>query len=466
MRTLILKYKPIVYGSIIALMLIGCKKQDDFLNTKPNQALETLTSLSDVSKLLNNEDVFNRYSDPGIGEIASDDLYIQDSAFGSLSLSIERNAYMWANKMYDATSTQVADWNNPYEIVYYANTVLDALPGIGITGGNQDQYNQIKGAALFYRSFAFYNLVQTFAMPYDAANSGNQPGIPLRLTSDINSRPQRASESECYNQIVSDLKTSINLLPVIPAYKTQPSQPAANALLARIYLAMGNYPSALQYANACLDKFNTLSDYNTLTSTPTAISNNYIAEDIYHCTMVNYSPIAVRRSAYIDSALYGSYSPNDLRKTKFFTILDGLPQYPRFVGSYDFKNSKYSGLAADEVFLIKAECLVRSGDISNGMSALNTLLVKRWKTGTFVPLTASGQDEALKLVLLERRKELLWRGIRWTDLRRLNKENGYNISIKRLINATSYILAPNDVKYAFPIPDIEIQLGGLTQNPR
>ncbi|WP_176844485.1 RagB/SusD family nutrient uptake outer membrane protein [Mucilaginibacter gossypii] len=451
---------------MIAYILTGCKKQDDFLNTKPNQALETPTTLADLSNLLNNENVFNRNCDPAISEIASDDVYIQDSAFGSLSLSIERNAYVWAKNMYDATSTQVADWNNPYKMVYYANTVLDALPGIGTTVGNQDQYNQIKGAALFYRSFAFYNLVQTFAMPYDATNSGNQPGIPLRLTSDINLRPQRASEADCYNQIISDLKEAINLLPVIPVYKTQPSQPAANAFLARVYLAIGNYPSALQYANACLDKFNTLSDYNALTSTPTSVSNNFISEDIYHSTMVNYSTITNRRYAYIDSALYSFYSSNDLRKTKFFTILDGLPQYPRFVGSYDFKTNKYSGLAVDEVYLIKAECLVRSGDISNGMTALNTLLIKRWKTGTFVPLTASSQSDALKLVLLERRKELLWRGIRWTDLRRLNKESGSGISINRLVNGTSYSLAPNDVKYAFPIPDIEIQLGGLTQNPR
>lgn len=466
METGTLKHKAIITTCLLVFSLTSCKKQDNFLITKPNQALETPTTLSDLNNLLNNEGVFNRMSDPAIGEIASDDINIQDAAFGSLSLSIERNAYIWAENMYDATATQVADWNNPYQIVYYANTVLEALPGIGNTGGNQNQYNQIKGSALFYRSFAFYNLIQTFAKPYDAANSTSQPGIPLRLTSDINSKPQRASEAECYNQIISDLKTAISLLPVTPAYKTRPSQPAVNALLARIYLAMGDYPSALKYANACLDKFNLLSDYNTLTSTPTAISNNYLSEDIYHSTMISYSTITVRRSAYIDSALYNSYSSDDLRKTKFFAILDGLTQYPRFVGSYDFKGSKFSGLATDEVYLIKAECLARAGDVNNAIITLNDLLITRWKYGKFIPLTASTQSDAVNMILLERRKELLWRGLRWTDLRRLNRESGFAIKINRVVNGINYVLQPNDVRYAFPIPDNEIQLGGLTQNPR
>ena len=463
MTTRLIKYSAITCFLIITLS--GCKKQDAFLDAKPNQALIVPSSLTDLQNLLDNEQVFNRGTDPALGEIASDDFYVQDAAFGSLSLSIERNDYIWAKTLYDATFIQIPDWNNPYKMVYYANTALDALPGVPNT--SQTAYNQIKGTALFYRAYAFYNLVQHFAMPYNPANAATEPGIPLRLTSDLNTRPQRAMESDCYSQILTDLQTALPLLPLKPDYKTEPSQPAVNALLARICLAMGNYPLAGQYASACLNQYDTLVDYNTLNSpTATSISTTYLDEDIYHTSMGAYSVLIKSRNTVVDSTLYGSYTNNDLRKTKFFTILDGLPQYPRFTGSYDFKGYKYDGLATDEVYLIKAECLARAGNVPEAMDALNTLLQTRWKTGTFVPYTAAGQDDAINQILLERRKELVFRGLRWTDLRRLNSDPKYAVSLKRVVNGSSYQLPPNDPRYALPIPDNEIALGGLTQNPR
>ncbi|QEM09101.1 RagB/SusD family nutrient uptake outer membrane protein [Mucilaginibacter rubeus] len=451
---------------IMGLTLNGCKKQDDFLNTKPNQALKTPTTLADLKGLLQNENVFNNQPDPGLGEIASDDFLIQDAVFPTLS-STDRNAYTWAEEVFDASTTQSSDWNSPYQMVYYANVVLDALPVITPSAGEKASYEQVKAGALFYRAWAFYGLLQTFALPYDQSKAADQPGIPLRLSSDLNTHPGRSSIAECYAKVISDLRSALPALPVTPVYKTAPSQPAVNALLARISLAMRNYPAALTYANACLAQFSTLTDYNTLNKpTTTAINNAFLSEDIYHSNMVGHVVYSVRRDSYIGPGLYNSYDLNDLRKTKFFTILDGLPQYPRFVGSYDFKGLKYDGLATDEVYLIKAECQARGGDAAGAMASLNTLLVTRWKTGAFIPYSASNADDALLQVLSERRKELLLRGLRWTDLRRLNQESRFALTLQRTFSGAIYTLPPNDSRYAFPIPDIEVQLGGLTQNPR
>jgi hypothetical protein len=176
--------------------------------------------------------------------------------------------------------------------------------------------------------------------------------------------------------------------------------------------------------------------------------------------------IAVRRNSVVDSNLYVSYADNDLRKTKFFTILDNLPQYPRFVGSYDFDGNKYDGLATDEMYLIRAECYARTGNANAAMKDLNTLLVTRWKTGTFIPYVAASADDALNQILAERRKELVYRGLRWTDLRRLNENNQSAITLQRNVNGLLYRLTPNDPKYALPIPDAEISLSGLIQNQR
>ncbi|MET3606935.1 tetratricopeptide (TPR) repeat protein [Mucilaginibacter rubeus] len=456
-------------GCIVCMMGIfsnSCKKQDKFLDAKPNQALNVPATLADLQRLLQNEDVFNSQPDPGLGQIASDDFLVQDEVLPDLS-SAERNSYLWSKEIFDASVTQSVDWNLPYQMVYYANVVLDALPGIKLTDNEKSSYQQVKATALFYRAWAFYGLVQTFAMPYDKDNAANQPGIPLRLTSDLNARPGRASIVDCYARILSDLKAAQPALPERASTPVKPSQIAVDALLARIYLAMGDYPDALTYANACLARFSTLTDYNTLNSPGTTnIDKGFLSEDIYHSCLIGYSVYNIRRDMYIDPVFYNSYDPNDLRKSKFFTILDKLPQYPRFVGSYDYMGQKYDGLAADEIYLIKAECLARAGDSTGAMEMLNTLLKYRWKTGTFTPYSASGADEALLLVLKERKKELLLRGLGWADLRRLNKEPRFAVTLRRTVAGVTYTLPPNDPRYAFPIPDIEIKLGGLTQNAR
>jgi hypothetical protein len=101
------------------------------------------------------------------------------------------------------------------------------------------------------------------------------------------------------------------------------------------------------------------------------------------------------------------------------------------------------------------------------MADLNTLLAKRWKTGTFSPLIAATSEIALQLILTERKKELAFNGCsRWEDLRRLNTDPARATTLFRKIGNESFTLSPNDLKYTFPIPDIEIKLSGIIQNPR
>jgi len=300
-------------------------------------------------------------------------------------------------------------------------------------------------------------------MPYDPSTSRTDPGICLRLSPDFNIGTNRATVQQCYDQILEDLQTALDLLPSTSSYKTQPSKWAANALFARIYLAMRNYSKAFSYADACLLQNGVLTDYNTLNLSSFNISNTLLDEDIFHTSLVGYYLLG-RTRAIIDSTLYNSYNQNDLRKTLFFFPTNGSF---RFRGSYDYNNNKFSGLATDEIYLIRAECNARAGNVVAAMNDLNTLLIKRWSNnGSWVPFTATDADDALRKILIERRKELIFRGLRWTDLRRFNKEDAFKKTLTRIINGITYTLTPNNIKYAVPIPPTEVQLSGISQNPR
>ena len=97
------------------------------------------------------------------------------------------------------------------------------------------------------------------------------------------------------------------------------------------------------------------------------------------------------------------------------------------------------------------------------MNDLNALLEKRYQTSTFTPLVINDQKEALSRILLERRKELVMRGLRWIDIKRLNK-GGDQITLVRKIGNQTYTLLPNSDYYALPIPDDIIRITGMKQN--
>jgi tetratricopeptide (TPR) repeat protein len=355
------------------------------------------------------------------------------------------------------------DWFLPYKQIYYANSILATLPKL--TGGSQEQLNQIKGACLFIRGYAFYNVALEFASLYDW-DIENEPGIPLPLTPDPEAHYARASIKDTYNQILKDINEAVKLLPqeVDSLRKNRPSVPAAFGLLARIYLSMGNFTAAKTAADSCLDRYNHLMNYTQL---KTAASHPFPAnneEVLYQSNLLSTTDLFYHSSFSVDSTLYDSYSNQDLRKELYFTNgASGLP-VPLF--NYSGNTAKFSGLATDEVFLIRAECHARLGNKESAMQDMTRLLTTRWDNNSYPEPVISTTQEALDLVLTERRKELVFRGLRWIDIRRLNKIDPTR-TLKRWWQNTTYTLPPRDKRYVLPIPFDVIEINNrIKQNDR
>lgn len=444
----------LIFILFIGLNGTGCKK---YLDVKPDKQLAVPERLQDLQALL---DYYTRISnsDPGSIVASVDDYYIRQEDYDGLYFDADKRIYIWENK--NLFDNYMNDWSYQYDIVNSANTVLDNISKIKRTINNSDQWDNIKGQALLLRARSFQWITWIWANSYDKSSSRGELGIPLRLHSDFNVPSVRSTLEETYKRIITDLKESLLLLPVIPVHMFRGSRPAGYALLARCYLSMRDYKNAGLYADSSLQLFSNLIDYNSLNPGANYPFPRFNEEII----MENRIPIpSLIIPGIIDSMLYRLYKEDDLRKLLFFKKNNN--GHFSFRGSYEGTLALFSGIATDEVILMKAECLARSGNVSDAMNELNSLLIKRWKKNSFVPLTAIDENDALRIILDERRKELLMRGLRWMDIKRLNKE-GAGIIMKRVINGATYTLSPNDLKYALPIPEEVINLSGMQQNPK
>lgn len=453
-KSSILKNITIGLFSVIALSIqYSCEK---FLDEKSDKKIATPSSLEDLSLMLDNYSMLN-VRNPSVGEISSDNFYVTDNDLQSAN-ERERSYYLW--EKYDLTA---GDWNGPYNNILHANVILENVEKF--KNENIVLASTIRGKALFLRAFNHYSLSQLYAPPFDQNNADSDLGIPIRTTSDHDVKPFRASNLESYNAIINDVLGALPLLPSSPDQKHHASKPAAFGLLARIYLSMGFYDKAGVYADSCLQFYSTLIDYNTINANASIPFPQRNEEVIYEARTSSPS-LLTRARAKVDTVLLSQYDDYDLRKSIFF--LSNANGSKAFKGSYTglSTSSMFVGIATDEMYLIRAECFARNGKILEAMADLNHLMLNRWNNDNpFVPFTASGQVEALEIILTERRKELLFRGLRWSDLRRLNMENAARITLTRIINNEEYKLLPNSSRYVLQIPRESIEFSGIEQNP-
>lgn len=451
-----------LYISIALLFALGaCEK--DWLDKKPDISLVVPTSLTDLQALLDNtQQSFNR-GGCFLGEVGADNYYLETTGYQSLG-QLVRNAYIWLPDVYDNVPT-VADWSNGYIAIYYSNTVLEAINS-NDAFTDLDLYNNVLGSALFYKAFAYYDMAQVFTKLFDPETADADLGLVLRNSSDINDNPARSSVMETYQEIIDNAKRASSLLPITPLYKTRPSKPSALALLARTYLSMRDYDNAFLYADSCLMFYNKLINYQELNPNSSTPLMQFNDEVIFHSSTTLIPSLFNTTNAVVDSLLYNSYDDNDIRKIIFFRI--GTLDLPRIFGSYNGSSASllFNGLATDEVYLIRAEANCRKGNYNEALLDLNHLLENRYRSN-FDKIEASSQDEALDIILSERQKELIFRGLRWTDLKRLNTEEKYRKTVVRHLNGNTYTLDPGDNKYVYPIPPSETNYNpNIIQNPR
>lgn len=446
-----------IYLFLSAAIMLGGSCHKEWLDIKRDKKQVVPSSLKDLEALIGNSEVMTE-SMPYLGEFGSADFCLEESRVTALN-ELLRPTYLWTDDPYG--DMNVPDWDNRHEQIYYANTVLAGLDRLS-DKSHTAQWQELRGSALFYRAWAVYQLAQLFCKPYDPATANADPGIPFLREADVNLRAKRGTVQQTYDQIVRDLEEALPLLVDRPVVKTRPGKAAVYGLLARVMLVTARYEEALSYAEQALSVDDTLIDYNDLDTLATAPFERFNAEVVFRSTM---SSNARLRVPYfnLDPDFYASFEAYDLRRRLFFNEVNSQMG---FKGSYDGGTTFFTGIAVDELYLIVAECQARIGKPDEAVSALNHLLEHRYKKDHFVPYETMPEEELLKLIINERRKELCFRGLRWTDIRRLNIDPKQAIKLSRTVAGQVYELSAENPNYVLFIPEKEVLLNPMEQNLR
>lgn len=444
--------------SICAIISLCCCS--DFLEVKPDIKMVIPKNLEDAELLLSDYSTMNT-GYPIYGEWSADEYYVLEEIFDARLNLDQRNTYAWMDIIYD----DAVQWQRPYKAIFNANQVLEIIENSEIKSAPEKTKN-LTGIAHFFRAFAFHQLVEVFSPAYRQATAHADMGIPLRLTPGIDEPSSRASVLATYDQIIKDYRVAIYSLPINDGIKGRPYRASAYAGLARTYLVMGKFEEAYRYADSCLQLKDELMDFKNLNSSNSLPIERFNVEVLFPAISANSGPMNLN-NGLVDSMLYKSYLPTDLRKVVFFRA----NAYPLnsfgYKGSYDNSMANlFVGLTTSEVYLIKAEAAARIGKIDEALVTLNTLGEKRYKQNTYIAVTERNPTLLLPLILTERQKELVFRGRRWSDLKRLNLESKFQKTLSRKMHGVIYQLEPNSRKYAYRLPETVINNGKIPQNIR
>jgi hypothetical protein len=384
-------------------------------------------------------------------------------------------------------SPSSVSWTAFYNVIARANEVLYFTDKIDFKT-NTAEKNRIMGEAYFYRALSYFNLAR------------NWGAVPLIIepffTQDENMYVERMPVEQVYSQILKDVELSEQLLPINRNdLRIRPSKAAAQALCCDVLLtrAYSSFAQTTDFSIAIAKADAILANSNYKLETGANFANIFrkgnSVESVFEIWF-DYNKSATHNlcnfflpRAYNKNRTFGgetvmlpshslvnSFDAGDLRASTTYTVLAkdeekyydanvvGLTYGNKYLGTVTtlgvqrYSDNHYIIYRLPDVMLMKAEALVKSNKIQEAIIIVNQL---RERAG-LIPKSAITEDEALALVLAERRKELAFEGKRWYDLVRVGK-------VKDFRTESSFI----QNRFLLPVPQTEIDKNPklLPQNP-
>lgn len=468
--------------NILILLFLGViisSCGSDFLEPTPSSGVTSGSYFTDADEV--GTAVINMYDGiQGVNSTSTNDnhavmyeFYITEMrSDNTRTKSSEGEAAQFENYSITATNGIVSDYYASfYNIIFRANTVLDNL-------GVVDDANvaaAYEGEAKFVRAYAYFNLVRLF---------GDIPLVDRTLSPlEIDIQYTRVATASIYDLIVSDLQTAAANLD--NSYKTRASKAAAQALLAKVYLTLGNYGEARTLCEAVVGSgFSLQPNFNDIFYSERnseiifAVgyaagldddSQNFSAEwmnAVGRTSGVNYvttDAVAALDALGGDRTLYSyrvdPFQPTQNQVVKYLPNGEsGGADGKTFESDATLAGNDWIVLRYADVLLMHVEAILAGGQETADPAALASFQEVRDRAGLTDIVTSITKQELLD----ERRVELAFENHRFFDLVRFGVAQDV---LSAFSTANGYSFAATDLLLPIPQREVNLSNGVMSQNP-
>jgi len=384
--------------------------------------------------------------------------------------SSEGEPAQFENFSIESTNGIVANYYTSfYNVIFRANLVLENL-----AVASDATASLFEGEAKFVRAYAYFNLVRLF---------GDIPLVEsVILPTDGVSAFTRIAVSEVYTLIVSDLTNAVASLD--NTHKNRASQAAAQALLAKVHLTLGNYTEALGLCEDVMaggfalepnfqDVFYAENNDEIIFSIGfigdnTVDSQNFSTEMTHlgRSSGLNY----VTDEAISAFATFGgadrtalSYRPDPVQALQWQVqkfVSDGVPNLgiESTSGDLTLAGNDWIVLRYADVLLMHAEATLAGGPLTTDATSLAAFQQVRDRAGLTTPVTSISKQDLLD----ERRVELAFENHRLFDLIRMGEAENV---LGAFATSNGFSFSATDLLLPIPQREIGLSLGVMTQNP-
>ncbi|NQX81029.1 MAG: RagB/SusD family nutrient uptake outer membrane protein [Flavobacteriaceae bacterium] len=492
--------KNTILSIVIAISAISC---DSFLDESPDNRLE-LDSMDKISKVL-----VNAYSEASFtftdsytdlvgptGNYTNQSEMEAETSGGNVIDVTAYQKYTWSVVDYLYQDSPSFYWDNAYQAISHANVALEALKELPSKNKDLQHAAAIKGEALLSRAYHHFMLVNIFGQHYNESTSSTDLGVPYISSSETGFIVEytRNSVQEVYDFVEADILAGLELINNKYFLGKDPfhfSEEAGLALASRFYLWKGDYENCKKYSDMLLESGAStfVKDYINITGSGfEAVADAYCnPEDKSNIMTVEKVSNETRRTSGFQlntndlRSLYGNngyFDNEDLRAAGGIwggaTTARSIPRLRELF--YTEELTSTSGipyhlavvLKGEEVLLNRAEANLGLGNKAAALADMDILASKVYRSASANEYSssslASGNDSTiLDAILEERKREFLYHGLRWFDVKR------HNIVIKhRLPNSiedgAEFVLEAKDTRRAVQIPAAAINTN-MEPNP-
>ncbi|MET3028581.1 RagB/SusD family nutrient uptake outer membrane protein [Flavobacterium sp. UW10123] len=461
-------YKKALCILALGLTLASC---ENYLDDIPKGS-KTPTTLADFEAFLRDE-----YTNQRVDVLPA--LHVLNDQFVNAA-TLSSNRLYNANYMWDENANRIelkpsdeGTYYGGYQGISTFNLIIENA--LTTTKATEQEQRVVWAQAKLLRAMNYFNLVNFYADTYVASTASTKLSVPLITSANINAPSKQVTIQELYDFILNDIKDALPYLPKVSQTALHPNLGAGYAFNARVNLQMNNYTEALKNADLALAENNKLYDWigyynankavidvpNSYTTTPSPMGFNYVENYTFrHGSSSNLGAefdIPVARAQRFETG-----DARFISRWKIRTVGAETSYRRTLTGAFNF-----GGITTVEVYLIKAECLARSGQTADALAVLNTVRKTRILPASYQDVSTTDKTTALNAIYRTKNNELIMTLIPYADARRLNAEGIYKVSFTKVVDGKTYTLSSDSHLWTSPFPQGAINNPGngtITQN--